>query len=290
MKIGIYCSYWDKEWGGDPIPLIKKVRALGFDVLEVACANFDQLPDNYFDKMRKEAEKYEIILTGGYGPIPEHNIASRNPAIVRNGFDFYSNIFPKMQRAGIKTLGGALYSYWPVDFSGEINKAADTSFSIGNMKRIADLAERYNITLLMESLNRFEGYIINTAKEAVDYVNAVNRENVKLLLDTFHMNIEEDNILDAIRTCGSYLGELHVGEANRRPPREDGLPWDKIVKVLKEIAFDGNIVMEPFVNQGGKVGQDIKVWRNLLADDKEETLDQAAGASVQYLKRLVETV
>ena len=158
------------------------------------------------------------------------------------------------------------------------------------MKRIADLAERYNITLLMESLSRFEGYIINTAKEAVDYVNAVNRENVKVLLDTFHMNIEEDNILDAIRTCGSYLGELHVGEANRRPPREDGLPWDKIVKVLKEIAFDGNIVMEPFVNQGGKVGQDIKVWRNLLADDKEETLDQAAGASVQYLKRLVETV
>lgn len=84
------------------------------------------------------------------------------------------------------------------------------------MQRLADLASDHGITLGMEALNRFEGYLINTAQECIDYVRAVDRPNVKVMLDTFHMNIEEDSLTDAIRRSGKLLG--HFTSVRRTPP------------------------------------------------------------------------
>jgi len=281
MKFGIYYSYWETEWGGDAFPYIKKVKELGFDLLEVACGDFDRHEMDYFYNLRNESEKHGVALSGGYGPRAEHNITSKDSAVVENAFRFYKEIFPKMQVAGIGSLGGAIYSYWPVDFGGGIDKARDLEISIGNMKRLADLASEYDITLNMEALNRFEGYLLNTASETVEYVEHVGKDNVKVMLDTFHMNIEEDCFYSAIELAGEKLGELHVGEANRRAPRPGRMPWNEIGKTLKKINFKGNVVMEPFVLTGGQVGKDISVWRNL---ERIEDLDRLAAESVEFLR------
>ena len=281
MKYGIYYSYWETEWGGDAFPYIAKVKDLGFDILELACGDFDRHDMDYFHALRNEAEKHGMTLSGGYGPIAAHNISSNDPAVVENAFAFYRDIFPKMQIAGVGSLGGAIYSYWPVDFKSGFDKPRDLENSISNMKRLADLAAQYNIVLNMEALNRFEGYLINTARECVDYVESVAKENVKIMLDTFHMNIEEDSMIDAIRLAGGNLGELHVGEANRRAPKPGRMPWKEIGAVLREIGYNGSIVMEPFVLTGGQVGKDISVWRNL---EKPEDLDRLAADSVAFLR------
>jgi len=281
MKFGIYYSYWETEWGGDAFPYIKKVKELGFDLLEVACGDFDRHEMDYFYSLRNESEKHGVALSGGYGPRAEHNITSTDAAVVENAFKFYKEIFPKMQVAGIGSLGGAIYSYWPVDFGGGIDKPRDLEISIGNMKRLADLASEYDITLNMEALNRFEGYLLNTASETVKYVECVAKDNVKVMLDTFHMNIEEDCFYSAIELAGEKLGELHVGEANRRAPRPGRMPWTEIGQTLKRINFKGNVVMEPFVLMGGQVGKDISVWRNL---ERFEDLDRLAAESVEFLR------
>ncbi|MFV0361566.1 MAG: sugar phosphate isomerase/epimerase family protein [Suipraeoptans sp.] len=288
MKYGIYYAYWEKEWGGDVLSYIGKVKSLGFDILEVACGDFDKQPVSYFEKLRDEANKYNIILTGGYGPRPEHNIASKDESKVERTFEFYEEVFKKMKIAGIKSIGGALYSFWPVDYTKQIDKDGDFKRSTSRMKYLADIAKKYDITLLMESLNRFEGYLINDAKEAIKYVREVDKENVKILLDTFHMNIEEDNLEDAIKLAGPYLAELHVGEANRRPPRKGRFDWEVIGKALKEISFEGNVVMEPFVIKGGQVGSDIRIWRNIVEDDSTAKLDEDVRDSLVFLKKTFE--
>lgn len=85
---------------------------------------------------------------------------------------------------------------------------------------------------------------------------------MKVMLDTFHMNIEEDSITDAIRKSGALLGHFHAGEANRRCPGPGGrFDWAEIGKALKQISYDGYVVMEPFVTMGGQVGRDISIWR-----------------------------
>lgn len=288
MKYGIYYAYWKKEWGGQFVPYVEKCKRLGFDVLEVACGAFHLEDDRFFRELRAAADANGMILTGGYGPRPEHNLASRDEAAVEKAFDFYADIFRKMEIAGIDRIGGALYSYWPVDFSAPMDKPGDTARSIARMQRLADMAADHGIMLCMESLNRFEGYMINEAYEAIDYVKAVDRPNVKVMLDTFHMNIEEDSLTDAIRQAGPLLGHFHVGEANRRCPRPGGrFDWAEIGQALKQINYGGYVVMEPFVTMGGQVGKDISIWRDLSHGATEERLDQDAAASVAYLRKVM---
>ena len=288
MKYGIYYAYWEKEWGGQFVPYVEKCKRLGFDVLEVACGAFHLEDDRFFRELRAAADANGMILTGGYGPRPEHNLASRDEAAVEKAFDFYADIFRKMEIAGIDRIGGALYSYWPVDFSAPMDKPGDTARSIARMQRLADMAADHGIMLCMESLNRSEGYMINEAYEAIDYVKAVDRPNVKVMLDTFHMNIEEDSLTDAIRQAGPLLGHFHVGEANRRCPRPGGrFDWAEIGQALKQINYGGYVVMEPFVTMGGQVGKDISIWRDLSHGATEERLDQDAAASVAYLRKVM---
>ena len=231
MQYGIYYAYWETEWGGNFVPYVEKCARLGFDVLEVACGAFDRENDAFFHELAAAARANGMALTGGYGPRKEHDLATADNAQAEQTFRFYADMFRKMELAGIDRLGGALYSYWPAHGTPQTDKAADTARSVRRMQRLADLASDHGITLGMEALNRFEGYLIKTAQECIDDVRAVDRPNVKVMLDTFHMNIEEDSLTDAIRRSGKLLGHFHVGEANRRCPARmaasTGTPSDR---------------------------------------------------------------
>ena len=146
-------------------------------------------------------------------------------------------------------------------------------------------AQVLGINMCLEVVNRFETPVLNTAEEAVRFCHEVGNPNVQILLDTFHMNIEEDNQADAIRTAGTLLGHLHVGEGNRKLPGQGSLPWGEIGQALRDIGYTGGVVMEPFVLQGGQVGKDIKVWRDLSGGADEKQLDRAAAAALETLKR-----
>jgi D-psicose/D-tagatose/L-ribulose 3-epimerase len=124
--------------------------------------------------------------------------------------------------------------------------------------------------------------VLNTAQEGVDFVRETGKPNVKVHLDTFHMNIEENSFAEAIRTAGPLLGHFHTGENNRRVPGKGLLPWHEIGGALKEIGYDRAVVMEPFVRMGGQVGSDIKVWRDLSEGADEAALDEAARQSLAF--------
>ena len=257
--------------------------------MEVACGAFDREDDRFFRELAAAAKANGLRLTGGYGPRKGHDLAGTDPAQVEAAFRFYADMFRKMELAGIDRLGGALYSYWPAQCTPETDKAADTDRSVARMQRLADLAADHGITLCMEALNRFEGYMINTADECLAYVRAVNRPNVKVMLDTFHMNIEEDSLTDAIRKSGPLLGHFHVGEANRRCPGPNGrFDWAAIGRALRSIGYAGGVVMEPFVRMGGQVSRDVSLWRDLSGGASNEQLDQDAATSLTWLRSVME--
>lgn len=108
------------------------------------------------------------------------------------------------------------------------------------------------------------------------------------MLDCFHMNIEEDSFYDAIVSTGKYLGHFHVGEANRKVPGKGRIPWNEIGRALRDIGYDGGVVMEPFVCMGGGVGQDIKVWRDLSNNASPEQLDADIAESCAFLRKALE--
>lgn len=286
MKFGVYFAYWEQEWDVDYVPYIEKVANLGFDILEVGALGLVNMTNDDLISLKKEAEKKNITLTAGIGIPPEFDVSSGCEDTRTKGIAFMKNMIDKLHIAGISSIGGTIYSYWPVDYSKKINKPLARKHSIDSMKVLADYAADYDILLLVEVLNRFEQFLLNDTEEGIDYVHEVDRPNVKLLLDTFHMNIEEDNIAEAIRLAGNKLGELHIGEGNRKVPGKGSMPWKEISKALKEIEFSGPVVMEPFVKAGGTVGKDIKVWRDLSNEASEAQLDHDIRDSLAMIKRV----
>jgi D-psicose/D-tagatose/L-ribulose 3-epimerase len=152
------------------------------------------------------------------------------------------------------------------------------------MKELAPIAEDCNVILNCEVLNRFEQFVLNTCAEAIPFVEAIDSPNVGILLDTFHMNIEEESLPGAIIQAGHHLKGLHCGETDRKPVGMGRMPWKEIREALDTIHFDGPIVEEPFVMQGGQVGQDISVWREVI---DHPDLDALAAQSAMYMKRVL---
>lgn len=286
MKYGIYFAYWEKEWNADQKSYISKVKKLGFDILEISCAMLKNISREELVEMRDMARAEGVTLTAGYGPGPSENLASSDEAVVKNAVAFYTDILKKLEILDIHTLGGGIYSYWPVDYTKPIDKEGDWKRSVKNVRTVGKIAQECGVDYCLEVLNRFEGYLLNTCAECRQFVEEVGVPAVKIMLDTFHMNIEEDSMTEAILLAGDRLGHFHVGENNRRLPGKGNLPWYQIGSALRAIGYDKNVVMEPFVKSGGKVGSDIKVWRDLSMGAATEQLDRDAAASVAFLRNV----
>lgn len=288
MKFGIYYAYWEKEWAADYRYYIEKAAKLGFDILEIAASPIPDYTDKQMEEIKSCAASNGITLTAGHGPSARQNIHSADASVRKDAYRFYDDLLRRLKKMDIRLIGGALYSYWPVDYTKPVDKEADWARSVGSMREIAKVAEDCGVDLCMEVINRFETYLINTAAEGVSYVRQVGSPSVKVMLDTFHMNIEEDSIGDAIRTAGPLLGHLHTGECNRRVPGKGRIPWREIGGALRDIHYDGAVVMEPFVRMGGTVGQNIRVWLDLSNGAGEAELDRDAHDAVVFSRYMLE--
>ncbi|MGI6237454.1 MAG: sugar phosphate isomerase/epimerase family protein [Candidatus Excrementavichristensenella sp.] len=285
MKIGTYFAYWAKEWQVDYFPYLDKAADAGFDVLEISSGIWD-LSEKKLKELRIRAEDKGLILTVCLG-IPKHlNVSSDCESVRRAGVDYINQLIKKMDMANIRKIGGILYAYWPCDYTQPVNKEKAREISIASVREMADFANDYGIEMEMETVNRFEQFMINDAAEAVSYVKDVGRDNVKVMLDSFHMNIEEDSMSSAIRTAGKYLGHFHIGENNRKVPGKGRMPWQEMADALKEINYQGYVVMEPFVRMGGGVGSDIKVWRDLSGNASDAQLDADIRESCAFCKSI----
>ncbi len=287
MKFGIYNSYWEQEWSADVLKYVEKVAKLGFDSLEIAAHHLNAYSPAHIDEIARAAHANGIAITAGLGPSPQRNLASSDPAIRKAGRAFFEETLTNLEKLDVHVIGGALHSYWPIDYSKPVDKPGDRARGIEGIASLADFAADRGVDLCLEVLNRFENHVLNTAQEGVDFVRETGKSNVKVMLDTFHMNIEENSFGEAIRTAGPLLGHFHTGENNRRVPGKGMLPWHEIGAALREINYSGFVVMEPFVKMGGGVGADIKVWRDLSDNADEAKLDADARQSLAFSRFVI---
>ena len=283
MKFGVLYSYWGNEWRCDYIETAGKIQKEGFDIMEVGAGHLLEMSDLQLLELKNTCSELGLQITANIGPAKEKDVASKDPSVREAGISYLTDIMKNMVKIGAKKIVGVMYTYWPNDFS-DLNKDEIWSRGVESVGKMAKTAEELGIEMCLEVVNRFETHILNTCEEGVKFCREVGSPNVKLLLDTFHMNIEEDNIAKAVRCAGNYMGELHVGEGNRKLPGQGALPWREIGKALQEIGYEGSVVMEPFVKMGGQIGKDIKVWRDLSNGADEERLSRELADSLVFLK------
>ena len=281
--VGIFYAYWTREWDVDFLPFVGKVKELGFDLLELNAGTVATIDSRGRKRIKDEAAALGIGLSYGIGLQKRYDVSSEDEAVRKNGVSFMKSIIDAVAEMGGGMVGGTVHSYWPaVPPAGMESKDAIRRQSLKSMRELAPYARDRGVVLNVEVINRFEQFLLNDCREALAYVKEIDNPSCRILLDTFHMNIEEDSIGDAIRAAGPYLASLHLGETNRKLPGMGRMPWTEIKRALDDIGYAGPLVMEPFVLKGGQVGRDIGVWRDLL---ENPDLDELAARSAAFVKQ-----
>jgi D-psicose/D-tagatose/L-ribulose 3-epimerase len=150
------------------------------------------------------------------------------------------------------------------------------------MRIVADYAAEKGIKLAVEPLNRFETDFLNTVQQGLDFFALVDRENAGFLLDTFHMNLEEKDIAAAIKLAGNKIFNFHSCENDRGTPGTGHIPWNEVFQALKEISYDGPIVIESFTTEIKEIARAVSQWRPLAPSQ-----DSLGEEGLQFLKKAV---
>ena len=284
MKIGTHFAYWGNTWSVNYIDLCHRAKKCGLDVLEVGAGDLVNMSDAELEELRVTAKDLGLQISANLGPPKDKDISNADPAIRAAGVKFLCDILDQMVKIDCPILIGACYNCWPYDFV-DIDKEALWARAVEGMKIVGDHADKLGLTIALEILNRFESCMVNTLDEGIKFCEDVGKESVKLLLDTFHMNIEEvDDIPTTLRRGGKWVAHVHVGEANRMLPGQGHMNWAEIGQALRDINYDGKVVMEPFLLTGGEVGPAIKVWRDLSGGADAEKMDEMMAAAVSFLR------
>ena len=286
-KLGIFMNFWEKNWAADHKKYIKKAAELGFDILEFQAQPLLEMTDDHIRELRKEADAVGIELTYSLGLDRNYDVSSLDEGIRTGGVKYLQNIIRKMEVGGGTLLSGVSYAGWGTPDNMGDSKMPYWEQSIKSMREIIKVAEDCGVTYCVEAVNRFETCLINTAKEALAYVSEIDSKNIGVLLDTYHMNIEEDSLGDAIRLVGDRLTSFHTGDNNRRAPGRGHINWDEVFGALADINYKGRIVSEPFVMQGGEVGRDIHVYRDLIENPSEAAIDAEAKYLIDFERAML---
>jgi D-psicose/D-tagatose/L-ribulose 3-epimerase len=155
--------------------------------------------------------------------------------------DYYLRLLDFAAEVGAPMVGchGAVGRIRPViTYEQEV-----VNFVVG-VQRVAERAQELGLQLAIEVLNRYESHLLNTAGEAVRFVEEVGAPNVGLLLDAYHMNIEEADLASAIRAAGGHLFLFHAADSNRQAVGRGHTDFQDVMRALKDIGYDGSIIVE----------------------------------------------
>jgi len=276
--IGIHLSYWQRQWSDDLVPLIARARQAGFDGAEfplLSPATMD------FPRLRAALDEQGMHATCGTGLGPATDITSPDSGIRTAGIAHLRACLEGCAALGSPVLGGVTYAAWGV-FPPYAEQAEARKRCIEVLREVGQIAASLGVTLCLEVLNRFEGYLINTVEQGLALLAEVNSPAIKLHLDTFHLNIEEDDISRAIRLAGDQIGHFHCSENNRKMPGQGHIPWASVREALDAAGYRGWLTIESFVQPGEEVGPALSIWRP-LGDD----LDAEARAGADFVRREV---
>ena len=284
-KIGIYYAYWTHDWDADFHPFIDRVAGLGFDVLEVNAGTVAEMTSEERRSLKAHADEKNLALSYCIGLPHQYDLASLDSSTHKQGVAYLQRLAGAIGEMGGGELGGIIYGAWPANLpAGQGDKRPYVERSIAGMREAIKAAQDNGVNFNVEVVNRFEQFILNTCAEAVEYVEAVDSPNAGILLDTFHMNIEENFIGEAILRAGDRLRHFHIGENNRKPPGYGHIPWTEVSAALRKIDYPGYVVMEPFLMPGGEVGRDIRVYRDLSRD---MNLDEEARKALSFMRGIL---
>jgi len=250
--------YWD-----DLEVSVPKAKAAGFDAVELFTASAEAVdPDTLIGLLEGNDMKLAAVGTGAGKALQGLSLTSPDEQIRLQACDFIS----KMIEFGARFNAPAIIGSMQGNVEKGIERPQSLEYLAEGLNKLGYLAANHAVKLIYEPLNRYETNLINTLADGVELIRSLSCDNVLLLADLFHMNIEEQSIADAIGAAGKYIGHVHFADSNRRPVGMGHTEMSEIAKALSKIGFDGYASAEAFAwpDPDSAAAQTIKAFKELL--------------------------
>lgn len=264
MKYGLNLLLWTTDVNDRLYPLFEKIKDWGYDGVELPVFEMNRAAFAAAgDRLRDIGLECTAVTVG----TPDENPISPDAAKRQAGLDRIKRAVEMCQAAGATHLCGPFHSALG-EFTGTGPTREEWNRGRETLSRAADFAQQAGVTLTLEYLNRFECYFLNCAEDTARFCREVNHSHLKMMYDTFHANIEEKCIAAAVRACADQLVHVHISENDRSTPGEGAVDWDASFQALKDVKYDGWLMIEAFGLALPALAAATKIWRRMFPSEE----------------------
>lgn len=280
MKFGMNLLLWSGEITDDLLPVLEKLKAMGYDAVEVPLFNLEL----DYAAWGKKLDDLGLARTAVTIRNSDDNPISPDEAVRNKGIELTNQTLDCCAALGATHLVGPYHSALG-EFSGAGPTEDEWKWGVESMRKVAEHAGSVGVTLGVECLNRFETYLLNTHADSARFAREVGHDNCKVMYDTFHANIEEKDIAQAIRDCSDVLCHVHISENDRSTPGAGGIRWQENFDALKEVGYDGLLVIEAFGLALPEIAAATKIWRRMYESEEQLAKDGLEFMKSEWAKR-----
>ena len=279
MKFGMNLLLWGGEINETHYPLFEELKKMGFDGLEIPIFN----PGLDYGAIATELENQGLERTAVTVRTEEDNPISPESPVRSKGVAATKQVLDVCHTLGATHLVGPYHSALGL-FSGAPPSDDEWQWGVESMQQVAEHAGGANVMLGVECLNRFETYFLTCHSDAAKFVKAVDHPNCRMMYDTFHANIEEKNVTQAVKGCADVMCHVHISENDRSTPGAGDVKWDETFDVLKEVGYDGWLTIEAFGNALPELAAATCIWRKMFESEEQLARDGLAFMKQQHAR------
>jgi D-psicose/D-tagatose/L-ribulose 3-epimerase len=278
MRFGINTFLFTSPFTTQSTKLFKQFKQWGFDTVEIPIEDPSHIDPG---KVKSELDKHGLVCGTVCACVGPDRDLRGTPKQQEDCLTYMEQVLDQMVALDCPSIVGPIYSSVgraeavpPAEYKRQWKTV------VKNLKTVCKMAEKRGKQICLEPLNRFESDFINTCDQVLDLIEDVGSPALKIHLDTFHMNIEEKFQAPAIRKAGKLLGHFHACGSDRGTPGGDHTDWPSIAKALKDIHYEGDVVIESFTSDVKVIARAAAIWRRI-----EPTRDEIAVKGLAFLRK-----
>jgi len=280
MRFGINTFLFASPFTNQSTEFFEKFKTWGFDSVEIPVERESDIDPA---SVKSELDGHGLVCSAvGCAVGPGRDLRG-SPEEQSDCMEYLHRMVDIAVRLEAPTLVGPIYSaVGRADFVPEKERKAQWKLVVRHLKKICRYAETKGRKIAMEPLNRFETDFINTCDQALQMIRDVDSPALSILLDTFHMNVEEKDPAAAIRRAGPRLGHFHACGCDRGTPGSDHIDWKSIAAALKRIGYNKDVVIESFTPDVKVIAKAASIWRTI-----EPNKNDIAIKGVKFLRKVL---